>query len=202
MISIRHSFLFIHRGKTGGNSVSAALLPHADDRKIVEGTQDGIERFDIRNETFGTRKHSMLRDYAARIPADIFARLFRFSTLRNPFPRLVSAYFSPHRVANLGITGFDRDDFIGLAQRQHTMREFICLGETGPLDADLHMLMRFENLAADFATATRRIGIGPLDLPHRNRGAPQDYRRYYDPELRALVEQRFREELDWGGYAF
>jgi hypothetical protein len=202
MISLRHSFLFVHRGKTGGNSVSAALLPYADDRKIVEGTQDGINRFDVRNETFGTLKHTMLRQYAARIPPEIFAGLFKFSTLRNPFPRLVSAYFSPHRVADLGITGFVRADFAKLVQQQHTMREFVCLGATGPLDGDLDMLMRFENLEADFQAALRRIGIGPIDLPHRNRGAPQDYRGYYDAELRALVEQRFREELDWGGYDF
>jgi hypothetical protein len=144
----------------------------------------------------------MLRQHAERIPADGFSRLFRFSTLRNPFPRLVSAYFSPHRIADSGMTGFVRDDSIDLVKDQHTMREFICLGETGALDADLHMLMRFENLAADFQAATRRIGIGPLELPHRNGGAPQDHRGYYDAELRALVEERFREELEWGGYAF
>jgi hypothetical protein len=207
MISIAHAFLFIHRGKSGGNSVSEALLPFAEDRKTVTGSQDGTERFDVESERFGTRKHARLAEYRRAIPPEIFGGLYKFCTIRNPFERLVSAYFSPHRVADGKVAGFDRAAFLHLIARQATLRDFIRStppGETpdGALDAELDRVMRFECLAADFAAVTRAIGIGTPALPHRNRGDHGPYRRYYDAELRQLVEARFREELDWGGYAF
>ncbi|WP_439597702.1 sulfotransferase family 2 domain-containing protein [Falsiroseomonas sp.] len=202
MISIRHAFLFIHRGKSGGNSVSEALLPYSEDRKSVTGTQDGTERFDVENATFGTHKHARLADYRRVLPAEIFDRLYKFSTLRNPFERLVSAYFSPHRRADRQVAGFDRADFLALIESQATLRDFVCTRPGGRLDDELDMLMRFERLEQDFAAVLRALGLLPRPLPHRNRGEHAPYRAYYDAELRQLVEARFREELEWGGYAF
>lgn len=202
MLSIRHSFLFIHRGKTGGNSISEALLPYCDDVKVVSGSQDGVERFDVENPVYGTRKHFVLRQYAEALPPELFGRLFRFSILRNPFDRLVSAYFSPHRIAKGVVTGFDRESFRALILAQKTMREFVCLSADGPLDRDLQALIRFEHMDRDFRAVTRAIGLGELSLPHRNRSERQSYRAYYDEDLRALVESRFQEELAFGGYRF
>lgn len=202
MISLRHAFLFIHRGKSGGNSVSEVLLPYSEDHKNVTGSQDGTERFDVGNDDLGTRKHSRLRDYKRAIPVAVFDGLYRFSIIRNPFERLVSAYFSPHRVADRQVGDFDRAAFRALIAGQPTLRDFVRTRPDGALDAELDMLMRFERLEHDFAAVLRAIGLPPLSLPHRNRGAHEPYRRYYDAELRQQVEARFREELDWGGYAF
>ena len=125
MLSIKHAFLFIHRGKTGGNSISEVLLPYSDDVKAVDGSyQDGVDRFDVENPTYKTKKHFTLRQYYDVLPNEIFNILFKFSTLRNPFDRLVSAYFSPHRVTKGIITGFDRETFRKLISNQKTMREF------------------------------------------------------------------------------
>ncbi|MBB3898694.1 sulfotransferase family 2 domain-containing protein [Roseococcus suduntuyensis] len=202
MISIRHDFLFIHRGKSGGNSISEILLPYSEDSKSVTGSQDGTERFDVRNDGFGTRKHSRLADYKRALPAELFDRLYKFSVIRNPYERLVSAYFSPHRVADGRIQGFDRDAFRQLIISQATLRDFIRTGPGGALDAELDMLLRFERLEREVAALLQAIGLPPRALPHRNRGDHAPYRTYYDAELRELVEARFREELDWGGYAF
>ena len=207
MTSIAHAFLFIHRGKSGGNSVSEALLPYAEDRKTVTGSQDGTERLDVESERFGTRKHARLAEYRRAVPPELFGRLYKFSTIRNPFERLVSACFSPHRVANGKVTGFDRTAFRHLITHHAMLRDFIRTtppGETadGALDAELDRLMRVGCLAEDFAVVTRAIGIGTPVAPHRNRGEHGQYRRHYDAELRRIVETRFRKELDWGSYTF
>lgn len=56
MLSIKHAFLFIHRGKTGGNSISEVLLPYSDDVKAVDGSyRDGVDRFDVENPTYKTK---------------------------------------------------------------------------------------------------------------------------------------------------
>lgn len=114
----------------------------------------------------------------------------------------MSAYFSPHRVTKGIITGFDRETFRTLISNQKTMREFICLSDKGSLTGDIQFLIRFEAMEDDFRQVTQAIGIGDLALPHRNRSERQSYREYYDAELRELVEVRFREELDCGGYSF
>ncbi|MBU8541492.1 sulfotransferase family 2 domain-containing protein [Falsiroseomonas tokyonensis] len=202
MISIRHAFLFIHRGKSGGNSVSEVLLPYSEDQKHVTGSQDGTERFDVQNDTLGTRKHSRLADYKRALPEEVFNRLYKFSIIRNPFERLVSAYFSPHRLADRQIGGFDRAAFLQLIEGQATLRDFTCTRPGGTLDAELDRLMRFERLEQDFGEVLRALGLPAAPLPHRNRGQHAPYRAYYDAELRKLVETRFREELDWGGYVF
>lgn len=202
MISESHDFLFIHRGKTGGNSISEALLPYATDDKLVDPSyQDGVDRFDIRSSKFDTRKHSKLGEYRDALPAELFARLFKFATLRNPFELLVSAYFSPHRVLTQG-NDFDRETFRVMIERQQPIRRFICLSDDGPLLADIDYLMRFERLADEFRTVCARIGLPALELNHRNRSSRADYCGYYDSELRALVEERFREDLEFGGYSF
>jgi hypothetical protein len=202
MLSIKHSFLFIHRGKTGGNSIAEALLPYSDDAKVVTSSQDGVERFDVENTTFGTRKHFTLRQYADVLPPDLFARIYKFSTLRNPFDRLVSAYFSPHRVANGKISGFNREQFKDLILNQKTMRDFICLSPDSIFTGDIQFLMRFEQLEHDLKHVTRELGLGEVTLNHRNRSDRRPYQAYYDVELRALAEDRFREELEYGGYSF
>ncbi|NKC31196.1 sulfotransferase family protein [Roseomonas sp. BU-1] len=199
VISIQHAFLFVHRGKSGGNSVAEALLPYSEDCKTVSGSQDGTERFDIRNDRFGTVKHARLRDYRQALPQALYAGLYKFATIRNPFERLVSAYFSPHRVAAGKVQGFDRAAFLDLVARQATLRDFIRTTPGGALDAELNRLMRFERLAEDFAAVTQAIGLGPLALPHRNRGAHAPYRAYYDADLRRCVEAR--STRSWNGAA-
>jgi hypothetical protein len=202
MLSTTHGFLFIHRGKTGGNSISEALLPFSDDQKMVRGTQDGVNRFDVENPVYKTRKHFGLAQYAEVVPAEVLDGLYKFSTLRNPFDRLVSAYFSPHRITEGVVNGFNREQFRELIESQKGMREFICLRPDGPLTADIQTLMRFESLEEDFGRVTCALGLGQLPLQHRNRAERQDYRIYYDAELRALVETKFGEELAFGNYSF
>lgn len=202
MLSIRHSFLFIHRQKTGGTSVSEALLPFSDDEKVVRRTQDGVERFAVENRTYGIRTHFTLSRCVELLPPDLAPRLFKFSTLRNPFDRVVSQYFSPNRVVKGLVTGFDREAFRTVILEQQTLREFICLSPDGPLTGDMDVLMRFEQLPQDFREVTRRLGLGDVTLNHRNQGDRRPYREYFDEELRSLAEGRFREELEFGSYEF
>ena len=58
MIGTSRSFLFIHIPKTGGNSIASALEPWADDQRVINGGQDGVDRFELRNKDLGTSKHS------------------------------------------------------------------------------------------------------------------------------------------------
>jgi hypothetical protein len=81
-------------------------------------------------------------------------------------------------------------------------------GETGYLHPahlrGLDGVLRFERLQEDFDAVLARLGLEPLEIPRRN-VTPQrhpDYRTYYDPATRGLVEQVFAPFLRDFGYSF
>jgi len=93
MHSERHRLIYLHPPKTGGNSIQSVLLPFSDDRKVLVGHQDGRDRFEVRGPATAS-KHATLADYASSL--DIAAYRVAIS-VRHPFDRAVSFFFSPHR---------------------------------------------------------------------------------------------------------
>jgi hypothetical protein len=188
MISIKFNFLFIHVPKTAGNSIQNTLRYYSDDKIVcVAPYQDGVERFEVRNDVLkGITKHSTLSEYRIALPSNLYGKLFKFATMRNPWDRLVSMYFSPHR----GKVEWNRNDFITLLGQVPAHRHYITASETAPdgtgnreLTRDIDYLMKFENLSHDFKNVCERIGISFQDLPRRNSSQREHYSRYYDKEL-------------------
>lgn len=219
MISLAHRFLFIHIPKTGGNSVQNILLEHSDDyMHLAHDLQDGVERFEIRNHIYPHRKHSAYAHYKRFMDRETFDSLYKFATLRNPWDRCVSSYFSPHRRKQ----GFDAEEFEHMVRNQiRTVRQFTCprtipervmdrLGKPGvferlhrrPIDANLDFMMRFEHLEADLDHVLKHLGLPAAELPHRNRSKREHYATYYTPRTRQLVADKFAEEIELGGYTF
>lgn len=212
MISLQKNFLFIHIPKTGGNSLSSALLRYSEDELMTSvWHQDGVDRFDINNPGYGTHKHSILAEYRAALPEDLYAGLFKFSVLRNPWERVISAYFSPHQVLSLQIRGgWNRKRFLELLKSgrliARPLRHFITTipspEGTTALDSELDFLLRYEHIEADFAELCDRIEVPRIALPRLNASDRKPYTHYYDAELREIVGQRYAEEIAFGGYEF
>ncbi len=98
MISIKKNFIFIHYPKTGGNSIQNILREYSEDKIVkLSNFQDGIERFEVRNDKYDIVKHSTLSHYKKVIEPDIYKKMFKFSTIRNPWDLMISFYFSPHK---------------------------------------------------------------------------------------------------------
>lgn len=204
MISLEAGFVFIHRGKSAGNSITELLLPHAPDnakRLLAHKDQNGIDQFDIAHESVDTRKHAALHEYEAAIGREKLGPLYKFSNLRNPFDRLVSVYFHPPRIERRG-RDFIEADFIKIINKQRTFRDFVCLDPGDALDTHLDRIIRFEHLEEDLNGVMDDLGLPRAELPHRNRSEHNHYRSYYSPATRALVEERFAEELAFGSYSF
>jgi hypothetical protein len=212
MISLPRRFLFVHVPKTGGNSIFQALREYSEERIITPGpTQDGIERFGTVNDTHPTLlKHSSLSEYQSALSPDVFQSLYKFAILRNPWERMISWFFSPHRQlpqkdrrsAWHEARGWDREHFVGFLSRRQATRHYTCLPDSPTLSHDLDFLMRFEQIDEDFAEVCRRLDISGRPLPKYNRSSREHYSHYYDDELEALVGEMFREEIEFGGYRF
>jgi hypothetical protein len=217
MLSLQKKFLFIHVPKTGGNSVQNIIREFSEDRIIKNAhDHDGFEEFEVRNDQYAFNKHSTYRDYKSQIEAPVFQELYKFATVRNPWDRMISFYFSPHR----RIGGeWDRDNFIQMLKEVRPVRRFVRdrsvlervsiragWGENWfarqKLDQDIDFIIRFEALNEDFAQVCTRLDIPYSPLPHRNKSKRQHYSHYYDTELIELVRARFPDEIAFGNYEF
>jgi len=203
MLSISHSFLFIHIPKTGGNSIQNVLKPYSEDEIVTLDDQDGTERFDVQSR-FTWHKHATLADYFNRVPPGLFLELFKFCVVRNPWSRAISFYFSPRRWLIQGTDPYwSRTEFLDLLERLPPMVDYLTIDdEIRALDA----VVRYERLAEQLPAVLAEVGVA-LDarqLPHLNRSQARDYRSYFegDRELVDRVAERYRSDIETFEYQF
>lgn len=199
MLSIKHKFIFIHIPKTGGNSIHNALRSFSEDQVVCKSAiQDGIERFEIRHSPYNSiSKHSTLREYFDELSTPLLDSCKIFTCIRNPWDRMVSYYFSPHR----RVTSWCRDSFIEMLTNETQSSEQYLINKHDVIPTDIHYL-RFERLSKDFVIICKSLGINEAHLPHYNASVHGDYRQYYDQELIQLVAQKSRFETEVLGYEF
>lgn len=215
MISVEKNFLFVHVPKTGGNSIQTILKNYSEDTIINLGKHhDGVERFEVRNNKYNIKKNFTLNGYKLVLPPEQFKKMFKFATIRNPWDRCISFYFSPSR----GVKEWNRDDFILFVNKMKPLRHYIKLESfinkvlrklkmpininTGRLDQDIDFLIRFENLEQDFQIVCQKIGIPHITLPKYNKSERKHYSKYYDQELKEIIEKKFKEEIELVDYEF
>jgi Sulfotransferase family len=138
MLSTDRKFLFVHIPKTGGNSIQNVIRSYFDDQVVcITPYLDGVERFEVRSARFNTHKRSTLADYLREYGSQLFASLFKFTCVRNPWDRAVSFYFSPHR----GKVVWEREDF-GSSRITSSMRRFRILSRCCAKGISVRTLMR------------------------------------------------------------
>ena len=200
MISSKKKFLFLHVPKTGGNSIQSVIAPYADEFLVTPSAhQDGVERFELSNpNSKKISKHASFSDYKSVYGEQLYS-FYVFCCLRNPFDRLVSYFFSPHRG--------------DVKWSSRAFGKFVRSGEVNPLehflkDLDttqfikLNGIMHFETLQSDFERVCDCIGIPRCTLPIRNKSSKPDYRECYDRALVRYVESVYSKEIELGGYTF
>jgi hypothetical protein len=189
-----HKCIFVHIPKTGGISIKKSLF----------GIRGGA--------------HRRLRNYKILYNEKEFSNYFKFSFVRNPWDRVVSAY---EFLKAGGINEADRrwteevlsqfnsfNDFIvgWLAETEgygeiHFMPqyEFICLGGTKP---QVDYIGRFEQINKDFTKICNKIGV-QKELSDNNKSSRHsDYKKYYTKETEEVVEEVYSEDIRMFGYSF
>jgi hypothetical protein len=199
MISLQKRFLFVHIPKTAGNSIQHILRDYSEDRIVASGDQDGVERFEVRSEGRELVKHSTLAEYYRELGKEAADGLFKFACVRNPWDRMISFWFSPHRRE----TEWNPKRFRKFVEKEvRPLREYFALpgdGDTPPF-GNVDCIIRYEHLDDDFRAVCEKLGIPPVELPLLNRSERDSPARYYDDSLSGFIAETFADEIDCFGY--
>jgi chondroitin 4-sulfotransferase 11 len=193
---MREGVVFVHIPKNAGCSLDKCI-----------GELVSTVGHDTRDENY-----KFLREH--HIPETWFC--FCFS--RNPWDRVVSAYFflknhgHPEHPQdaddfNLYFGAFDtfRDTLLGWDDKFYEQIHFrpqyqwICDGD-GKLIPDF--IGKVENLQEDFNTVCDKIGIPRQQLPHANKTKHKHYTEYYDDETKQIVAEKYAKDIEYFGYEF
>ena len=210
LISHRHRFAFIHVPKTAGSSVAFALWPYADHVDDYWANR-WLDRIGIHVNHYAPYRRKKFRTHTPaailerQLPADVFADLFKFAFVRNPWDLLVSSYHyllkhHEHHRGRLASRLPSFADYAAYEIRRGKMSQSAMLtGRDGRLLVDF--VGRFESLRSDFAFA---CGVLDLEatLPRANATLHCDYRSFYDDRLAEDVGRFFAADAERFGYGF
>lgn len=210
LISHDHRFAFIHVPKTGGCSVKAALAPYALD-VLRYAPNRWLDHCGVHVNYFAPWRFKRFRTHTPaailhrELPPDVYAGLFTFAFVRNPWDLLVSSYHflrhhTTHRRGRLALRLGSFGRYVEYELRRGKLCQSRMLtSRHGRLLVDF--VGRFETLASDFAVVTSHLGI-IAHLPHVNAMVHGDYREHYTSKLAASVADGFGEDIARFGYAF
>ncbi len=203
------NFLFIHVDKAAGTSIQRALRPHAfpraDSRLRRRLTWLGkLNRLGL-HRVLEFPEHVTAAVVQNCLPPEIYGRLFKFAFVRNPWDRLVSRYHfllrSTDRTDHARIKAMKNfDEYLRweIARDKFYQHTYVC-GADGNLIVDF--VGYYERLEEDFAKVCARLGVKE-SLPKANTSKHDDYRSYYTPDLRVLVADHYRRDIELFQYEF
>lgn len=201
-ISHKYNTLFVHITKTAGSSLEAMLE--------IDESNDTARRDNLINyeNHVITPQHFVPRDIQAIIGAEGFARLFKFTVVRNPFDRMVSAYhfITPRLPPNTASSSFE--EFLRKAiiiERENMYDGFSFFHHYRPQhhyfdDIQYDFIARFETLESDIAKLKELIHC-PNVLPMHNVQSYERKHAWTRNEL-YLFDKVYRKDVELLGYTF
>lgn len=220
-----HKLLFIQAPRTGSSAIGKVL------REKLRGENLPPEAIlDDRGMRMVSGQHGTLKQLLRHgfLIEDETKDLIIFSTVRNPYDSVVSAYTKNAKTLHAKLD--DPDAWIHRSRkrvgsmdyaRTHSfsmwvlwrygrpaLRNFTARRK-GSMFAKFargtNFLMRFETLQEDFSRVLREAGVKEkIEIPHYNVTAQRkrNYKEYYNPIARQIVFQRYRGDFEKYGYEF
>lgn len=218
MISHAHRCIFLHIPKTGGTSIEKALglfeTLHRDaqDHRSIAELQP-LSLADL--SALGTERGAVhaAKHIRGRLRGDtqVSPRQFRdylkFAFVRNPWDRAYSIYRNcvadPLHRAELGIAeDCTFEAFLNLTPGSRLLRPQLHWVQDRHGQVVCDVFGRFERLAEDFAEIAEKIGLEGGELPTLLKTKARPYTEAYTETTRAIVAERFADEIARFDYRF
>lgn len=191
----QYQCIFIHVPKCAGQSIRSTLFEN-----LLPG-------------------HIQASTYQLVFPRSLYESYYKFTFVRNPWDRLVSAFMfmkagGAHQKDRLwaetnlsGFTGFD--DFIKKGLGHETVQSWphfrpqadFLKGQNGKIELDF--IGRFENIREDFEVVKNKLGISrDLLFVNKTKTKKEHYRSYYTDELRQITADLYADDIRSFTYEF
>jgi len=192
-ISVEKKFIFIHTGRTGGNAMHRGVF-----EKVIPDVVNSVNLEKPVNDV-------KWKDF------------FKFTFVRNPWDKMVSAYYlKKYGAWHVPLESLPPDvdfeyfiknvawDKEGTPRNYHWIEQQLAIKSVVDGSIWVDFIGKFENIENGWKTVCEKIGINEK-LPHTNenrRKLSKPYQEYYNDETRAIVEEKFKRDIEMFGYSF
>jgi len=187
MIYPNHKVIFIHIPKNAGSTITRALdTAFERRRKLPRGPQ-------IHDDN---------------ITKEMAKEFFIFAVQRNPWDRFVSLWNywkNKRKIINLSFEEFCVSDFktvLPESESKHLLQQVQLNNQPDFVNVDFWV--KYESLQKDYDRVCSHLGLSyDQILPHINSSKQtRHYKSYYTPELKEIIGERFKEDIEFFGYEF
>lgn len=206
IISHKHRFIFFAVPRTATHAVREALRTQLDENDWEQKILHGESSIPIPEIAALKHGHISCRQIKEHLSRDSWEAYFKFAFVRNPFDRFISACFFLNR-KNPDFKGREIPVMKQLLNRDVFRQRMLIIPQYRFLvdDADrlgMDYIGRYETLQVSWDEICARTGIKPGKLPEKNVSDHDRYSNYYDLELKELVAEFYRIDLELFHYAW
>lgn len=215
LLSHKKQFLFVHIAKTGGTSIRNALSRYRWGHRYAAAQFVCNKMSQFCDHKIGSRfpRHSRIIAAKEMLPEDYFNGLFKFAIVRNPWDLQVSSFHHikrerPHIMqGHSSFESFMKWKFSPKRPYQYHIDTSLQLQSDYLVDLHGNLITDFvghyESLQHDFDHICDHLNMPKQSLPHKRKATNRaNYQKYYNDELKALVDVHFANDIERLQYSF
>lgn len=182
------NFIYIRNSRTASTSLYRNLLQKQ-----------------LKLRTLNSREEpKKFRQWINNLTESKWHNYFTFSGIRNPWDRITSVYFyivkDRYKISFeqyiKNITKYDKDENL-YAHRIPCTNHTHYNGEQ-----IVDFTYRYENINKDFAYVAKKLKLNSVKLPHVNKTNHAHYRRYFNQEMKNIIAELFKNDIEAFGYRY
>lgn len=206
LISHLYKFIYIKNVKVAGTSIEAYFEKYCVDPSVEHIVQHEIDTTISKYGIIGNRENGKKNKYYNHMSAeeikkyignDIFNSYLKFCVIRNPYDKMVSLY-------NMKINRKEYNGSFNDFVKSHNCINYNRYYINGKSCIDYYI--RFEYLHEDLEKICKKLNIkydiNKLPKFKNNYRKDNDYKKYYNEELKQIVYNKHKKEFELFGYEY
>lgn len=198
IISHNYKFIFIKNRKVGGSTLENYLQNFLNEDDIfISDPRDNLKNV---NDMGIKEPHIGCHEIQKNWPIE-FKSYFKFTVERNPWDKIVSAFYFYKAVGQSKAKG----NFKDYVFKHNFPNDWLNYTEENKVIVD--KVIRYENLKNEFKKIIGYLGLPDnSDIQQYNKKTNYrnnaDYRTLYDEETKSVVAKRYKETINYFHYEF